>query len=125
MRNALIVVAMLLALSSVGLAQEAVEEGPQYTVFSKLFRGIGNVILAPFEVPVSMFNVAADTDVFIGIGVGSVAGGAACVERAVAGGVDVVTFLFPPYDRALVTYEVGKSPAAQAAASTFPGPESF
>ena len=70
-------------------------------------------------------GAGANTDVCIGLGAGTVAGGAACCERAVAGGVDIITFLFPPYDRSLVTYEVGKSPAAQAAAAAFPGTDEF
>ena len=125
MRKALIVAAMLLVVSSAAMAQEAADEGPQYTIFSKLFRGIGNIIAAPIEIPVTVFNVSADTDVFIGLGAGSVAGGAACCERAVAGGVDIITFLFPPYDRSLITYEIGKSPAAQAATAAFPGLDEF
>lgn len=125
MKKALIVVAMLLVVSSAALAQEAADEGPKFTIFTKLFRGIGNVIAAPFEIPVSIFNVAADTDVFIGAAAGGVAGIAATAERLGAGVLDVVTFPFPPYDRALITYQVGKSAAAQAAIDAFPGPDEF
>ena len=125
MKKTLIVVAVLLVASSAALAQEAPDEGPQYTIFSKLFRGVGNLILAPIEIPVSIFNVAADTDVFIGVSAGTVAGAAAGIERLGAGSLDIVTFLFPPYDRSLITYEVGKSPASLAAAATFPGTDDF
>jgi len=120
MRKLVIVGVLLAAMTVPVLAQEAEEEGPQHTIFTKLFRGVGNVIMAPFEIPVSVFNVAADTDVFIGVTAGTVAGVAAGVERAGAGVLDVVTFLFPPYDKPLVTYSVGQSPAAQAAVATFP-----
>jgi len=125
MKKALIVVALLLVVSSGAWAQEAADEGPTHTIFSKLFRGIGNVIAAPFEVPVSIFNVAADTDVFVGTLAGSVAGVAATAERLGAGVMDVVTFPFPPYDRPLVTYPVGKSAAAEAAIDAFPGNDEF
>ena len=120
MRKLVIVGVLLAAMTVPVLAQEAEEEGPQHTIFTKLFRGVGNVIMAPFEIPVSVFNVAADTDVFIGVTAGTVAGVAAGVERAGAGVLDVVTFLFPPHDKPLVTYSVGQSPAAQAAVATFP-----
>lgn len=120
MRKLVIVGALLAAMSVPVLAQEAEEEGPRHTIFTKLFRGVGNVIMAPFEIPVSVFNVAADTDVFIGVTAGTVAGVAAGVERAGAGVLDVATFLFPPYDKPLITYSVGQSPAAQAAVATFP-----
>ena len=123
MKKLVAVAVLLLAVSAPALAQDAVQppdEGPQYTIFTKLFRGIGNMIMSPFEIPVTAFNVAADTDVFIGASVGSVAGAAAGIERCAAGAMEVVTFLFPPYDRALITYPVGKSPAALSAISAFP-----
>ena len=126
MKKALLVVAMLLVVSSAAWAQEAApDEGPQYTIFTKLFRGVGHIIKAPIEIPVSVFNVAADTDVFVGVGAGGVAGVASGIERLGAGCLDIVTFLFPPYDRSLITYELGKSPAAQAAAAAFPGADEF
>lgn len=126
MKKVLIVVAVLLAVSSAAWAQEApVDEGPQFTIFTKLFRGIGNVLMSPIEIPVTVFNVSADTDVFIGFLAGSVAGVASGAERLGAGGLDIVTFVFPPYDRQLITYELGKSPAAQAASATFPGTDDF
>jgi putative exosortase-associated protein (TIGR04073 family) len=119
--------AVLLALTCVSsFAQEAtVEEGPSYTIFTKLGRGIGNVILSPFEIPVSIVHVAADTDVFVGATAGTIGGLAGGIERLCAGGVEMATFLFPPYDRALINYELGKSPAAQAASSAFPKPDEF
>jgi putative exosortase-associated protein (TIGR04073 family) len=125
MKKVLLAVALLFVLSAVTLAQQApatppVTEGPQYTIFTKLFRGIGNVIISPFEIPVSAYNVAADTDVFVGATAGSVAGLAAGAERLGAGAFDIVTFLFPPYDRPLVKYEVGKSDATNAAVGAFP-----
>ena len=126
MKKTLIVVAVLLALSSAAWAQEApADEGPQYTIFTKLFRGIGNVLKSPIEIPVTVFNVSADTDVFIGCLAGGVAGVASGAERLKAGCLDIMTFVFPPYDRQLITYEIGKSPAAQAASSTFPGTDEF
>jgi putative exosortase-associated protein (TIGR04073 family) len=120
MKKVVVVVALLFAMTAPALAQEATDEGPQYTIFTKFFRGVGNLIVSPFEIPVSAFHVAADTDVFIGASAGTVAGVAAGAERAAAGAMDVVTFLFPPYDRALITYSLGKSPAAQAAVQAFP-----
>ncbi|HUT37379.1 MAG TPA: exosortase system-associated protein, TIGR04073 family [Planctomycetota bacterium] len=127
MRRVLVVAVLLFAVSAPLLAQEPAvpaqpteEEGPRFTIFTKLFRGIGNIIIAPFEIPVTAFNVAADTDVFIGVSVGSVAGAAAGCERLGCGVMDVITFLFPPYDRPLLTYTVGKSPAGAAAINTFP-----
>jgi len=120
MKKVLMVALVLFAVSGAALAEDAVDEGPRYTIFTKLFRGVGNVIVSPFEIPVSVFNVAADTDVFIGVTAGTIAGAAAGIERAGAGVLDVATFLFPPYDRSLITFEVGKSPAAKAAVATFP-----
>ena len=121
MKKALLVAALLVAVSSVALAQgTAVPEGPQYTIFTKLFRGIGNVVTCPIEIPVSLFNVSADTDVAVGLTAGTIAGIAGGLERGVAGLVDIGTFIFPPYDRPLVTYEIGKSPAVQAAVAAFP-----
>ena len=125
MKKALLVVAVLFLVCAPTFAQEAVEEGPRYTVFSKIGRGIGNIILAPFEIPVSIVTVGADTDVFIGATAGTIAGAAAGIERLAAGTMEVFTFLFPPYDRALVNYELGKSPAAQAASATVPKPDEF
>lgn len=126
MKKALIVVAVLLAVSSGAFAQDAAtDEGPQYTIFTKFFRGVGNVILAPIEIPVTMYHVSADTDVCIGTCIGAVAGVAAGAERLKAGCMDIVMFVFPPYDRLLITYELGKSPAAAAAVATFPGTDEF
>jgi len=126
MNRVLVAVVLLFTLSAPLLAQEvaappvAPEEGPRYTIFTKFFRGVGNILISPFEIPVSAFNVAADTDVFIGVSAGSVAGAAATCERFGCGVMDIVTFLFPPYDRPLITYSLGKSAAAQAAINTFP-----
>ena len=120
MKKTLVVAALVFAFCAPVLAEEAAEEGPQYTIFTKFFRGVGNMIISPIEIPVSAFHVAADTDVFIGMTAGTVAGVAAGLERGAAGAMDVVTFLFPPYDRALITHSVGKSPAAQAASAAFP-----
>jgi putative exosortase-associated protein (TIGR04073 family) len=125
MKKALLVVAVLFLLTGPTIAQEAVDEGPRYTIFTKLGRGIGNVILSVIEVPVSIVSVGAETDVFVGATAGTVAGVAAGVERLCAGGVEIITFIFPPYDRPLVNYELGKSPAAQAAVSAFPNPDEF
>jgi putative exosortase-associated protein (TIGR04073 family) len=126
MKKVLLVVALLVVASSVTFAQEdAVDEGPQYTIFTKFFRGVGNIIKAPIEIPVTVYNVSADTDVFIGTLAGGVAGVASGAERLKAGAMDVVLCLFPPYDRQLITYELGQSPAAKAAASTFPGTDEF
>jgi putative exosortase-associated protein (TIGR04073 family) len=127
MKKALIVIVVLVAVSSAAWAQEAAvaDEGPQYTVFTKFFRGVGNILKAPIEIPVTMYNVSADTDVFIGTLAGGVAGVASGAERLKAGCMDVVLCLFPPYDRSLITYELGQSPAAKAAASTFPGTDEF
>lgn len=127
MRKALIVVAVVLVASSAAWAQEAAtaEEGPQYTVFTKFFRGVGNILASPLEIPVSMYNVSADTDVFIGTLAGGAAGVASGAERLKAGCMDVALCLFPPYDRSLITYEIGRSPAAQAAAAIFPGTDEF
>ena len=120
MKKVLVVAILLLAVSTPALAQQAQEEGPQYTIFTKLFRGVGNIVMSPFEIPVSAFNVAADTDIFIGITVGTISGIAAGIERAGAGVFDIITFPFPPYDRPLITYTIGKSPAALAAVGAFP-----
>jgi len=120
MKKALLVVAMVFAITAPALAEEAAEEGPEYNIFTKLFRGIGNIIISPTEIPVTLFNVSADTDVSVGLTFGVMAGAAAGAERAIAGAVDIATFIFPPYDRKLITYEIGKSPAAQAAVSAFP-----
>lgn len=127
MRKALIVAAVLLVASSAAWAQEAppAEEGPQYTVFTKFFRGVGNVLASPLEIPVTMYNVSADTDVFIGTLAGGVAGAVSGAERLKAGAMDVCLCLFPPYDRSLITYEIGRSPVAKAAAATFPGVDEF
>jgi len=130
MKRVLVAAVLLLAVSAPLLAAEATvppptadqqqDQGPRYTIFTKFFRGVGNIIMAPIEIPVSVFNVAAETDVFIGITAGTVAGAAAGVERLGCGVLDVATFLFPPYDRPLITHELGKSAAAKATTRTFP-----
>jgi len=126
MKKALLVIAVLLVASSAAWAQEAAtDEGPQYTIFTKFFRGVGNVLLAPIEIPVTMYNVSADTDVCIGTLAGGVAGLCSGAERLKAGCMDIVLCVFPPYDRQLISYEVGKSPAALAASATFPGTDEF
>jgi len=133
MRNVLLTIGLLLVTCGAAIAQEGVpapppaattpttpQQGWQYTIFTKLGRGIGNIILSPIEIPVTSFNVSAETDVSVGLTVGIIAGAAAGAERAVAGAVDIVTFLFPPYDRPIITFSLGKSPAAAGAVSTFP-----
>lgn len=120
MKNVLLVVALLFAVSSAARAEEAEPEGPTYTIFTKLFRGIGNVIKCPIEIPVSAYNVAADTDVFVGATAGTLAGCVAGIERIAVGAADIVTFVFPPYDRPLISFEIGKSPVVQAAIEAFP-----
>jgi len=103
----------------------AIDEGPQYTIFTKFFRGVGNILLAPIEIPVTVYNVSADTDVCIGTLAGGVAGVCSGAERLKAGCMDIAFCVFPPYDRQLITYELGRSPAALAAAATFPGTDEF
>ncbi|NQT88520.1 exosortase system-associated protein, TIGR04073 family [bacterium] len=125
MKKALLVIAVLFVISAPTFAQEAVDEGPRYTIFTKLGRGIGNVILSPIEIPVSIGTVGSQTDVFVGVTAGTVGGVCGGVERLCGGAVEILTFLFPPYDRPLVSYELGKSPAAQAAITTFPKPDEF
>ncbi|NQT54285.1 exosortase system-associated protein, TIGR04073 family [bacterium] len=120
MKKMLIVVALLFAVSSVALAQDEEMQGPRYTIFTKLFRGIGNVIMSPIEIPVSLFNVGAETDVTVGLTLGTLAGVVGGAERLIAGGVDIVTFIFPPYDKPMITYELGKSAAVKAAIEAFP-----
>jgi putative exosortase-associated protein (TIGR04073 family) len=121
MKKMLLVLALLVVVPSVALAQEGeATEGPRYTVFSKLFRGIGNVVASPIEIPVSLFNVGADTDVTVGLTMGTLAGVVGGAERLLAGGVDILTFPFPPYDRPMITYDIGKSPAVNAAIEAFP-----
>lgn len=128
MKALFVAAALLFALCAPLLAQETPaapapqqpDEGPRFTIFTKFFRGVGYLIMAPFEIPVTAFNVAADTDVFIGASAGTFAGACAGVERAACGAMDIITFLFPPYDRPLLTYTVGKSPIGAAAISTFP-----
>ena len=128
MKRALILIALLFALTAPAFAQDAPpnvpaaapDEGPHYTLFTKFFRGIGNIIASPFEIPVTAYTVATETDVFIGASAGSVAGAMAGVERLGCGVMDVITFLFPPYDRPIIIYSVGQSPVGKAAASTFP-----
>ena len=120
MKNVVIVVALLLAFGATAYAEEAVPEGPQFTVFTKLGRGIKNIVVAPIEIPVSVFNVAADTDFAVGLTAGTLAGLVSGVERIACGGIDICTCLFPPYDRPLISYELGKAPVVQAAISAFP-----
>ncbi len=125
MRRALVVAVVLFAMSAPLLAQEGAAttpptEGPQFTIFTKFFRGVVNIFASPIEIPVTVFNVSAETDIFIGVSAGGVAGAAAGIERFGCGVMDIATFLFPPYDRPLITYTVGKSPAGTAAINTFP-----
>ena len=121
MKRTLLVVALLVAVTSTAVAQEAAAaQGPRYTIFTKLGRGIGNLIMAPIEIPVTLFNVSAETDVLIGIPLGAIAGTVGGIERGVAGVIDVGTFIFPPYDKPLITFELGKSNAASAAIEAFP-----
>ncbi len=120
MKRMLLVVVLLFAVTSAAVAEEADVEGPRYTIFTKLGRGIGNLIKAPIEIPVTLFNVSAETDVVIGIPLGLLAGSVAGCERVIAGVIDLGTFIFPPYDRPLITYELGKSAAAKAASEAFP-----
>jgi len=129
MKRLLVVAVLLCAVSASVLAQEAAvpapaqppaDEGPRYTILTKLARGLGNIIMSPFEIPVTAHVVATDTDVFVGATMGSVAGAAATIERLGCGVMDVFTFLFPPYDRPLISYVIGKSPAGAAAINTFP-----
>ncbi|MFP4058820.1 MAG: exosortase system-associated protein, TIGR04073 family [Candidatus Brocadiia bacterium] len=128
MKKAFLAVALVFAFSACAWAQEgggAADEGPSHTVFTKIGRGVGNIVMAPFEVPVTAMHVAADTDIFVGASAGTVAGVAAGFERLFGGTAEVVTFLFPPYDRPVVAYELGKSPAASAAVNAFPKPDQF
>ena len=128
MKRALILTTLFCALMVPAFAQDAPpalpdnaqQEGPRYTLFTKFFRGIGNIIASPFEIPVTAYAVATETDVFIGASAGSVAGAMAGVERLGCGVMDVITFLFPPYDRPIIIHAVGQSPIGKAAANTFP-----
>jgi putative exosortase-associated protein (TIGR04073 family) len=122
MRRVLLSAALLLAMGAPAFAQEAPKEPqpPEYNAFTKLFRGVRNVFASPCEIPVTAYTVGIDTDVFIGATVGTAAGCAAGCERFAAGIMDIITFPFPPFDRPLVAYPVGKSAAGAAAITAFP-----
>ena len=86
---------------------------------TKLGRGITNILAAPLEIPISAYSVAADTNVFVGVTAGVIAGGIAGIERLLAGTLDVATFCMPPKGHKLVKYDLGKSPAVRAAIAEF------
>jgi putative exosortase-associated protein (TIGR04073 family) len=120
MKRLLLAVALVAACSAVARAEDAAPTGPRFNIFTKLFRGAGNVLASPVEIPVSLFNVAADTDVTVGLTFGTLSGVIAGAERAVAGVIDMGTFIFPPYDRPLIVHDIGKSAVTKAATEAFP-----
>lgn len=65
--------------------------------FVKLGRGVGHVVLAPFDVPATMSRVSGETNALWGWTIGPAEGAVNCTMRALSGTAEVLTFAFPPY----------------------------
>jgi len=110
----------MLICGPLALSQEELPEAKAATAFTKFGRGVGNVIKAPFEIPMSMTYIAKNTDAFVGVVTGLFAGVVAGFERGFVGAFEVVTFPFPPYDQPLLEHKLGESALSESVIGTFP-----
>jgi len=75
---------------------------------NKLGRGLGNIIIAPLEIPVSMINDAKKNPL-LGLIIGPITGAINCLTRATAGVIELVTFPVPPYNQPLYDKSLGET----------------
>lgn len=99
-----LVVGGLIAVLFTALAPEVKAANPLY----KFGRGLGNIIIAPVEVPMAMASEAKKNPL-LGLLTGPVAGVVNCVTRMTAGVVELITFPVPPYDRPLYDKSLGET----------------
>ncbi|MFA4888083.1 MAG: exosortase system-associated protein, TIGR04073 family [Candidatus Omnitrophota bacterium] len=84
------------------------------TPLNKLQRGLGNLGTCYFEIPASMFNVAAEEGDFLGFFLGSVQGLFTTLFRALDGVFDTATFFVPPYNKPIMQPEYAYQSLKQA-----------
>ncbi|NOX97678.1 MAG: exosortase system-associated protein, TIGR04073 family [Nitrospirae bacterium] len=99
-----LVVGGLAAVIFATLAPEVQAANP----FNKVGRGLGNIVIAPVEIPVSMVSEAKKNPL-LGLVIGPIIGAVNCVTRATAGIVELVTFPVPPYDQPLYEKDLGET----------------
>jgi len=75
---------------------------------NKLGRGLGNIIIAPLEIPVSMVS-GAKKNPFLGLIGGPITGAINCITRATAGVIELVTFPMPPYNQPIYDKSLGET----------------
>jgi len=75
------------------------------TPVNKLGRGMINLFTCLAEVPAEAYKVTQEKDALTGCTLGVVEGFGTAFLRGLTGLVDAVTFLFPPYDKPLMTPE--------------------
>lgn len=119
MKKVPIVLLILLCMLTLGMTEE-LPRTTEATAFTKLGRGIGNMIKAPFEIPMSMTYIAKNTDAFLGAFLGFFTGAVAGLERGFVGAFETVTFPFPPYGEPLIEYRLGESEISEGVVSAFP-----
>jgi putative exosortase-associated protein (TIGR04073 family) len=72
------------------------------TPVTKLGNGIGNMLSGWMEIPRHVKERSQEKNWFYGITYGTVEGTGYGVVRTAAGGLDTVTFVFPPYDKPIM-----------------------
>ncbi len=74
----------------------------------KIGRGLGNIIIAPAEIPVSIVS-EGNKNPFLGLLMGPVVGTVNCVTRVAGGLVELITFPVPPYDQPIYDKNLGET----------------
>lgn len=71
-------------------------------------RGIGNILISPFEIPATMRRVAFEKDPFFGIWAGGLEGVGNGLSRMLAGAVELCTAPLPGFTLPLYSKRLGQ-----------------
>ena len=99
-----LIMGSLAAILFTALAPEVKAANP----LNKIGRGLGNIIIAPAEIPVSMVSEGKKNP-FLGLLMGPVVGTVNCVTRVAGGVVELITFPVPPYDQPIYDKSLGET----------------
>ncbi|MFH1593643.1 MAG: exosortase system-associated protein, TIGR04073 family [Candidatus Omnitrophota bacterium] len=80
----------------------AMDKGVSNDPGAKLGAGLQNFLTGWMEIPSRIHEVSQEHNVLAGLTYGTLEGAAYGTGRTVAGGIDTVTFVVPPYDKPIM-----------------------